>query len=492
MFRQIKKRVANRRNFADDDLGRIEVKGHGSEDDMMQYDILYPTKLAWYRLPPNGEITLEQFETWAIDRLKVLLELESLWQRNKSMKEIETVIKPVLSSKLNLGNDIDSKKKDYYSHFILRLCFCRSKELRDKFVRAESLLFKIRFQMLTTQDQLKFISSLDLPYLEAIDEDEKLSLSTELYQTVSHLLIFQLNLTEETQRRQFFNREKYYKLPMENVMDLVGSRQIFVKRGWAYVPQFQQLNLISNEFSECLQTELMSTYQMIPKLNEDDRILPILHHLSSGYVVTESQELSGTSVNDEFTHRTVKTKKVMEHFPLCASQLMEQLQANHHLRYQGRQQLSFFLKGIGLSVDEALQFWTDSFTSGGKITVDQFNKEYRYNFRHNYGLEGNRINYKPWDCRTILSKPRPSRGEYHGCPYRDYHPDKLVSTLKDMSLTQQQVNSVVESCQQQDYTIACTKVFEAVHQTTTSDLQIVHPNQYFERSRQCATVTTTN
>lgn len=272
-------------------------------------------------------------------------------------------------------------------------------------------------------------------------------------------------------------------------MDLVGSRQVYVRRGWAYVPQFQQLNLISNEFSENLQTELMRTYQMIPKLNEDDRLLPILHHLSSGYVVTESQELNGTGVNDEFTHRTVKTKEIMSHFPLCAKQLMEQLQANHHLRYQGRQQLSFFLKGIGLSVDEALQFWTESFTQGGKMTVDQFNKEYRYNFRHNYGLEGNRINYKPWDCRTILSKPRPSRGEYHGCPYRDYNADKLASTLKEMSLTQQQINSVVESCQQQDYTIACTKVFEAVHKgTAVSELQIVHPNQYFERSRQCETV----
>lgn len=484
MFRQTKKRVANRRNFADDDQGRVDIRGYGNEDDGMEYDILYPTKLTWYRLPPRGEITLEQFETWAIDRLKVLLELESLLQRNRSMKEIETAIKPVLSAKLNLGNDTESRKKDYYSHFILRLCFCRSKELRDKFVRAETLLFKIRFQMLTNQDQLRFIDSLDLPYLESIDDSEKKSISTELYQTVSHLLTFQLNIMEENQRKQYFAAEKYYKLPMENVMDLVGARQVFVKNGWAYLPQFQQLNLISNEFSECLQVELMNTYQMIPKLNEDDRILPILHHLSSGYVVTESQELNGNSTNDEYTHKSIKTKEVMDHFPLCSKQLMQQLKLNNHLRYQGRQQLSFFLKGIGLSADEAMQFWSEAFTRGGKMTIDQFNKEYRYNFRHNYGLEGNRINYKPWDCRTILSKPRPSRGEYHGCPYRDYQPEKLASTLKEMSLTQQQINSVMDSCQHQDYTIACTKVFEATHKTGASDSQIVHPNQYFDRSRQ--------
>ena len=187
MFRQTKKRVANRRNFADDDQGRVDIRGYGNEDDGMEYDILYPTKLTWYRLPPRGEITLEQFETWAIDRLKVLLELESLLQRNRSMKEIETAIKPVLSAKLNLGNDTESRKKDYYSHFILRLCFCRSKELRDKFVRAETLLFKIRFQMLTNQDQLRFIDSLDLPYLESIDDSEKKSISTELYLSLIHI-----------------------------------------------------------------------------------------------------------------------------------------------------------------------------------------------------------------------------------------------------------------------------------------------------------------
>lgn len=484
MFRPTKKRVSNRRHFAEDEMNRVEVKSYGGDNGEIDYDEIYPAKVSWYGIAPRGEITLEQFETWAIDRLKVLLELESLWQRNRSMKEIETVIKPILHAKLNLGVDSDSKRKDYYSHFILRLCFCRSKELRDKFVRAETLLFKIRFQMLTSVDQLNFINSLDLPYLVTIDDGEKHNLASELYQTVSHLLQFQLNLNDESTRRQFFKQEKYYKLPMENVMDLVGQRQVFVRKGWAYLPQFQQLNLISNEFSEMLQAELMRTYQAIPKLNEDDRLLPILHHLSSGYVVAESHESGASQTVDEFTHKSIQTKAVMKHFPLCAQNLMENLSHNHHLRYQGRQQLSLFLKGIGLSVDEAMQFWTESFTRGQKMTVDQFNKEYRYNFRHNYGLEGNRINYKPWDCRTILSKPRPSRGEYHGCPYRDFAPDKLSDSLRSMSLTQQQINSVMDSCQKQDYTIACTKVFEAVHDTTVLDVQIVHPNQFFDRSRQ--------
>ena len=30
----------------------------------------YPTRLSFYDVPPTAEITLEQFEQWAIDRLR--------------------------------------------------------------------------------------------------------------------------------------------------------------------------------------------------------------------------------------------------------------------------------------------------------------------------------------------------------------------------------------------------------------------------------------
>ena len=45
---------------------------------------------------------------------------------------------------------------------------------------------------------------------------------------------------------------------------------------------------------------------------------------------------------------------------------------------------------LGLSIDEAIAFWRKSFSN---ITDDKFNKEYKYNIRHSYGLEGKRANY---------------------------------------------------------------------------------------------------
>ena len=47
---------------------------------------------------------------------------------------------------------------------------------------------------------------------------------------------------------------------------------------------------------------------------------------------------------------------------------------------------------MGLGIDEALVFWRTAFST---ISDDKFKKEYQYNVRHSYGLEGGRRNYKP-------------------------------------------------------------------------------------------------
>ncbi|CCF59956.1 hypothetical protein KAFR_0I01750 [Kazachstania africana CBS 2517] len=484
MFRQTKKRISSRRNYDSSFNEDSTINDSAIDNERGNLD----GKLSFYQQQPQGEITLEQFEEWGIERLKVLLEIEALNARNKSIKEIESSIKPTLTKFL-----ASEKQKDYYSHFILRLCFCRTKELREKFVKIETLLFKIRFNMLNSMDQLRFIKSLNLPSLQFISQNEKTKYSKELYQTVSSILQFQLNLTDEQSRVNFFQNEKFIKLPFENVIDLVGNRQVFLKDGYVYLPQFQQLNLIAMEFSANLGKQLVKTFQFLPRLNEDDRLVPILNHLSSGYTLADFQSNQFTYTSDEeINAESVWSEEIYLNFPLCMKNLMDGLKQNHHLRYYGRQQLSLFLKGIGLSYEESIKFWTKAFTDGGHISLEKFNKEYRYNFRHNYGLEGNRINYKPWDCRTILSKPRPSKGDFHGCPFRDWSPEKLSTELSAMNLTQSQISSVLDSCQKTEYTVALTKVFEFTHgyKGNPNDLEIneqnhiAHPNLYFEKSRQ--------
>lgn len=53
-------------------------------------------------------------------------------------------------------------------------------------------------------------------------------------------------------------------------------------------------------------------------------------------------------------------------------QLHKALRDNHHLRHGGRMQYGLFLKGIGLTLEQALQFWKSEFIRG-KVDADKVN-----------------------------------------------------------------------------------------------------------------------
>ena len=154
------------------------------------------------------------------------------------------------------------------------------------------------------------------------------------------------------------------------------------------------------------------TARSLPRLDEDTRLVPILDNLSQGFLagvpsdwVGSTGETSGDEIKAEMVDDLAK-----KHFPMCMRSLHESLRRDHHLKHFGRLQYGLFLKVLnyirdnrkiylhgflsmqvlGLSVDEAVTFWRKSFS---RITDDKFNKEYKYNIRHSYGLEGKRANY---------------------------------------------------------------------------------------------------
>jgi DNA primase large subunit len=70
--------------------------------------------------------------------------------------------------------------------------------------------------------------------------------------------------------------------------------------------------------------------------------------------------------------------------------IQDSMTREKHLKHGGRLQYGLFLKTIGLPVDQALLFWRREFSI---LTEDKFQKNYAYNIRFNYGLEGKRVNY---------------------------------------------------------------------------------------------------
>lgn len=504
MFRQTKRRTAGRRNFEE-----VAVFADASGT------LFYPSRLSFYDAPPFEEITLEEFESWAIDRLKILIEIESCLARSKPVKEIEAIVKPLLLKFLPLSpattssstSSMDTKifaerRKDYYSHFTLRLVFCRTEELRKKFAKNEAMLFKIRYGMLQPKEQREFVklNSSKLSWDYVLD-GEKNELIDVLYAssgpTIRTVLTIDsagdstFTITPEQLKAHIREKETFIKLPFEKVPLLVSLRQVYLSRGFAYIPSTLQVSLLTTVFQDSLSQALLKTLRAIPRLEEDDRLLPLLNNLSKNFANIQYENFGDLANASDITAISISTPQINKHYPLCASHLQKNMKLNSHLKYDGRQQFGLFLKGIGLNVDEALKFWSNEFTKSGKMSIDSFNKEYRYNIRHIYGLEGSRVNYKPYDCNTILSKRRPQRGEYHGCPYRDLPMELLVSNLNDMGIRDpHDINGIVEDVNKNDFTVACTKVFEITHKlqmekaAKPENLHITHPNLYFDRSRQ--------
>jgi DNA primase large subunit len=116
-------------------------------------------------------------------------------------------------------------------------------------------------------------------------------------------------------------------------------------------------------------------------------------------------------------------KLASESFPMCMRHSHEHVVEHHHIKHGGRMQYGLFLKGIGLSLEEALLFWRTEF--GKTMGMDKFEKTYSYNIRHNYGKEGKRTDYTPYSCMKIIMSNTPGTGDAHGCPFRHFDQDGL-------------------------------------------------------------------
>ncbi|EFB21375.1 hypothetical protein PANDA_015724, partial [Ailuropoda melanoleuca] len=169
-------------------------------------------------------------------------------------------------------------------------------------------------------------------------------------------------------------------------------------------------------------------------------------------------------------------------FPPCMRQLHKALRDNHHLRHGGRMQYGLFLKGIGLTLEQALQFWKQEFIRG-KMDPDKFDKGYSYNIRHSFGKEGKRTDYTPFSCLKIILTNPPSQGDYHGCPFRHSDPELLKQKLQSYKISPGGIHQILDLVKGSHYQVACQKYFEMIHNVDDCGFSLSHPNQFFFESQ---------
>ncbi|KAL0946995.1 hypothetical protein HGRIS_013140 [Hohenbuehelia grisea] len=455
--------------------------------DLPQYGLEYPHRLNFYDRPPLFDVTLEEFEVAALDRLRILAEIESSGARNRSWDETKDVTNKQcdkfmpLHSNTAIHVDRDSeRKRDVLGHFVLRLAFCRSDELRRRFVKAESTLFRIRYDGQSQVEREAFLQSRDFDWI-AVSDAEKEQHSKELYDAYLVSGSYQVNKAD----REFnFKSEKFYKVRWTRVPDLIERRKVFLKAGWAYVPSREHSSIVFQEFEVCLQKALELTAKALPRLDEDTRLVPILSNLSQGFLAGMSSEWTSGTENGEDIRAEMVDELARKHYPMCMRYMHDNLRRDKHLKHFGRLQYGLFLKVLGLSIEEAIIFWRKSFS--GK-TDDEFNKQYKYNIRHSYGLEGKGVSYPARSCTQILM---PTDKAEYVCPYKLFTPENLQTALlksySSQGLTSNDLPEVLNIVKAGHPHVACTRVFEITHAScgvkkgegVGDGESVTHPNQY--------------
>uniref|UniRef100_A0AAQ6IC21 DNA primase large subunit n=1 Tax=Anabas testudineus TaxID=64144 RepID=A0AAQ6IC21_ANATE len=399
----------------------------------------YGHALQFYGQPPLENISLSEFETFAVDRLKLLKTIENLGvsyvkQSDQYIKKLESE-----SKMLNFPySEYEKRRKDHISHFILRLAYCQTEDLRRWFIQQEVDLFRYRFNDLQPKQKLEFLHRNNLQY-----DTEKKTLLDKLVNS-SYAVS---GITVEDQ--------DFYKVPFQDALDLVRMRKVYLKAGYVYIPHQDIVTIVLNDFRTRLSKALALTARSLPAVHSDERLQPLLNHLSHAYVGQDYsiQKNVGKISLEQIDSLSGKS------FPLCMRQLHQALRDNHHLRHGGRMQYGLFLKGIGLSLEQALQFWRSEFIRG-KVDADKFDKAYAYSIRHMFGKEGKRTDYTPYSCmKVILSNP-PSQGDHHGCPFRHSDPELLKQKLQFYKVSPSGISQVEDA-----------------------NFSLNHPNQYFIESQ---------
>eukprot|EP01125_Pyxidicula_operculata_P020534 TRINITY_DN7608_c0_g1_i1.p1 TRINITY_DN7608_c0_g1~~TRINITY_DN7608_c0_g1_i1.p1 ORF type:complete len:466 (-),score=86.95 TRINITY_DN7608_c0_g1_i1:189-1586(-) len=427
----------------------------------------FEKRISFYNTPPTENISLEEFESFAIDRLKVLKEIDNLKLRGCKSEEFLNRMSVVLTKYLYIPrseNDpsfYESVRKDVVSHFTLRLAYCKPND-RQWFISQERELLKIRLQTEPDANLEKIIEQNGLNFV-TLQESE--------YKQIRHLL-------NETSRSDGFsseadNHKAFYKVPFEDAGELIQKRSVFLKGGFAYVHRRRLLTIILTQYRAHLSQCLARAYKQMPVWSEDRRIFGLTEslpkeYLGRDYVPVQNKDEISLSQLDSLAEQSM---------PLCMRQLHVYLRKNHHLKHGGRLQYGLFLKGLGISLEKSLEFWRDEFTKGGR----NFEKDYEYNIKHSYGTVGKRTSYTPYACQKIINM-EVSGDTTHGCPYKHNDKNTLRNLLKQKGLVAGEISVVIGLVEQYHYMEACKSVFDYTHPGVDMNFSLQHPNRYIDSS----------
>jgi len=428
-----------------------------------------------YIKPPRGDISLTDLHDCVTTRINYFL--------NKYRQDATVSREEIKFQHLVIGTALDR-----IGHFILRLLSVHSKLLQEFIVSSEALFITERLEFLPPKDILKLIST-SLRHLDEVDnikhidiiwKDEMKYILTEIktcYKN-SHMLNFNHNemCTEYT-----------LKVPFQMCLQMVASRELLMEKGNAVVPCGKWKVFLRNVTEAHLTKEINKLESSTVDFISDQR-LKDLKNIILKLLENNSERIKSDSMNAS------ELFALKDMLPPCMGYLYNNLKANHRLSHHARFNFSLFLKDVGMSVNEAIRFWSHEYSKPSKSckcshSWQKDSSKFTYGIRHLYGLEGSRANYTTPSCSKIQNfSLGPS--EEGGCPFMNFDAERLKKVLHpkvveneedlDIIMVKRSLNKSSEVCN--SYRRALIKTSELQIQASITEHQ--SPVQYFLLLRQ--------
>jgi DNA primase large subunit len=398
-----------------------------------------------YDNAPTGKLQVEELDDLLSTRDNLLHNIEARIQLEKEKGSENSsgsryryhYLNPYLLDKTNEGKIGWEKniENDKTSHFLMALAFCKNDQDRNWLANLESKLFYARCEFYDV-DLEEVLKLLNIPL--------------EKQESVSEAMLDKIRFTQRMNINLI--RSDIYRIPFEYALNLVPTMQYFLYKGFVYISKAEMPTLIETVFKENLLKKLLLINRNLERIMSDSRVRSLITSFQTKREV-ETLSKSFKNVQTENISSNEIDFLAKEAFPLCMQILHNQLTKESHLKHWGRLQYGLFLKGIGLSLEESLNFWKKKFAN--KFPADKFEKEYSYNIRHSYGKEGKRNDYIPYSCNKIqMGIPAPASGDYHGCPFKVFSEEKLKNVIRDAGIKQElDVLKILEKVRNKEFSV---------------------------------------
>lgn len=443
--------------------------------------IVIPVKnIPLYEKLPNGKVLIDNLEQICLERLNQLQLLEnkiasknenSNNNNNNNSNDMSDLFdkKMSVNSENSSINWITSDKidNDQISFFMIASLFCDTEANRIWLSSLEAKMFQERINHHNI-DKKDLLDKMKIPIMY-----ETIEVNSDLYKKIH----FNNKKREDSKT----SKVTVIKIPFEYVLNMIPSLNYYIHKGFVYIKDGDLSEIIKNVFKEECLRKYNHLYKSRDNITSDKRINNLFTELIAYREKSKVGNTSNISLRKDGI-ASISLKDIEDHsestFPLCMTMVHRFLTRDSHLKHNGRLQYGLFLKGLGLTLDESLQFWKSKFSS--KVTGDKFDKEYSYSIRHNYGMEGKRADYPPWSCSKLQSLSPPTSSEMHGCPFKIFSDDKLRSVLWGMGIKEVDVLKIMEKKKNNEFSVSCMRYFEAKFPDEKYEKVGIHPNYFTE------------